>query len=288
VNWNKDFYGTAYLSVKALNRCGEGEWSDTLLINIFPAFSNTEYVSVCSGDSLLIADNWIKESSIYYNSLQTINGCDSVNITNLTVNPVYESTVDISICDGESYFAEGTEQYEPGTYIDYLTSIHGCDSVIVTNLSVNTLPDIYLGPDTTVNSSIILDAGFGFESYLWSTGEASQTIQVDSTSGSDAQIIYVTVFDSNNCMNSDTIIVTVDPTTQIIDLNENHNFRLYPNPSQGTLYIESDHPDRNTAIEIYSTKGILLLSKEFNNNQSMTICRLINDTYVSKQLKTPT
>jgi hypothetical protein len=214
VNWNKDFNGTAYLCVKALNRCGEGEWSDTLIINIQPSYTNSENLSICSGDSVLIADNWIKES---------------------------------------------------GTYFNNLTTFQGCDSVIVTNLSVTTLPDIYLGPDTTVNSPIILDAGSGFESYLWSTGEAFQTIQVDSTSGSDAQIIYVTVSDSNNCMNSDTIIVTVELTPQIIDLHENHNFRLYPNPSQGTLYIESDHPDRNTVIEIYSTKGTLLLSKEFNS-----------------------
>ncbi len=220
VNWNKDFYGTAYLCVKALNRCGEGEWSDTLIINIQPSYSSSENISICSGDSVLIAENWIKKS---------------------------------------------------GTYINNLSTIQGCDSVIVTNLSVNTLPDIYLGPDTTVNRSIILDAGPGFESYLWSTGETTQTIQVDSTSGPDAQIIYVTVSDSIHCMNSDTIIVTVELTNQIIDQKENLNFRLYPNPSQGTLYIESDHPDKNAIIEIYSIEGTLLLSKEFNTHSRIKL-----------------
>lgn len=44
----------------------------------------------------------------------------------------------------------------------------------------------------------------------------------------------------------------------------------------------------NLRINENISKQLQELSKEFNNNQSMTICRLINDSYVTKQLETPT
>jgi hypothetical protein len=44
-------------------------------------------------------------------------------------------TIDTTICNGNSYFAEGALQTESGTYYDTLDN-SGCDSVVVTNLTV--------------------------------------------------------------------------------------------------------------------------------------------------------
>src|SRR5688500_1303543 len=74
--------------------------------------------------------------TIYTDTLTSANGCDSVVTTNLTVLPHSATTVDTSICNGESYFAAGAAQTATGVYYDTLVSANGCDSVVTTNLTV--------------------------------------------------------------------------------------------------------------------------------------------------------
>lgn len=74
---------------------------------------------------------------VIYDSLLTVSGCDSVMVLNLTVKPVLYTTVDASICDGESYPFNGREYVHAGSYPVTLTSSLGCDSVVTLNLTVN-------------------------------------------------------------------------------------------------------------------------------------------------------
>ncbi|MBR9922938.1 MAG: hypothetical protein GYB31_19095 [Bacteroidetes bacterium] len=48
-----------------------------------------------------------------------------------------ESEVDVTICEGELYFAGGGYQSTSGTYFDFFFGYNGCDSTIVTNLTVD-------------------------------------------------------------------------------------------------------------------------------------------------------
>ncbi len=74
---------------------------------------------------------------VIYDSLHTAYGCDSVMVLNLTVKPVLYTTVDASICDGESYLFNGREYVRTGSYPVTLTSSLNCDSVVTLNLTVN-------------------------------------------------------------------------------------------------------------------------------------------------------
>ena len=47
-----------------------------------------------------------------------------------------ESTVEVEICEGESYFAGGGNQTTSGIYTDYYFAANGCDSIINTDLTV--------------------------------------------------------------------------------------------------------------------------------------------------------
>jgi hypothetical protein len=50
---------------------------------------------------------------------------------------IIKSYIDAVICQGEKYYAGGSYQTTAGTYYDTLTSVHGCDSIVVTKLSFN-------------------------------------------------------------------------------------------------------------------------------------------------------
>ena len=62
--------------------------------------------------------------------------CDSIDDMTLTIRPTYEMPIDITVCYYDSVFVQGAWRYTSGVYYDSLVSVYGCDSVIVTNLTV--------------------------------------------------------------------------------------------------------------------------------------------------------
>ncbi|RMG90376.1 MAG: PKD domain-containing protein, partial [Chloroflexi bacterium] len=115
--------------------CAIDTVTDTVLIN--PAPVTTLNPSICQGDAFFAGGQWQTSPGAYYDTLSTYLGCDSIIITNLSVNPVKTTTIDTAICQGDAFFAGGQWQTNPGTYYDTLATYLGCDSIIITNLTVN-------------------------------------------------------------------------------------------------------------------------------------------------------
>jgi len=78
-------------------------------------------------------------------SLQAVNGCDSILTTTLTVSTVLTSNQNNSICQGDSILLGGFYQTASGVYYDTLQSITSCDSVVITTLIIT--------PTATFNQS---------------------------------------------------------------------------------------------------------------------------------------
>jgi hypothetical protein len=90
-----------------------------------------------------------------------------------------------------------------GSYMVTVTSAGGCSATSsATVISVNPLPIVDLGPDTTIcmGGFVALDAGNPGAFYNWSTFENSQTIVVNATNN-----YSVTVTDANGCFANDDI-----------------------------------------------------------------------------------
>ncbi len=89
-----------------------------------------------------------------------------------------------------------------------ITDANGCrdvDDVLVTMLPA---PTVNLGADTIAcGGPVLLDAGNPGGGYLWSTGQGTQTISVTATG-----TYSVAVQDPSGCVNSDAIVVTINPT----------------------------------------------------------------------------
>jgi hypothetical protein len=92
--------------------------------------------------------------------------CDSIVITNLTIRPTSSRTQTRRICPG-GYVVVATHVYtSAGVYTDTFRNYVGCDSVLTTNLIMDTVP-IYRqsvsicgsGTGVTVGSSTYYDAG---------------------------------------------------------------------------------------------------------------------------------
>ena len=77
-----------------------------------------------------------QESGQHTRQLQSMHGCDSTVILNLTVHPTYNDTIAAEICDNETYTQFGFNTSEAGFHTQYLQSTHGCDSLVTLNLTV--------------------------------------------------------------------------------------------------------------------------------------------------------
>ena len=71
------------------------------------------------------------------NILSTQNGCDSLVITTTTLLSSQTTTLNETICEGESFTAGGISHTTAGTYNYTLATYQGCDSTVTLNLIVN-------------------------------------------------------------------------------------------------------------------------------------------------------
>ena len=95
------------------------------------------YDAICEGTTYDFHGRDLTQAGIYSDTLQTINGCDSVIVLTLSVNHVYHDTINVAICEGSVYTENGFNVNEAGTYTQTLQTINGCDSIITLNLTVN-------------------------------------------------------------------------------------------------------------------------------------------------------
>ncbi|MPM14306.1 hypothetical protein SDC9_60668 [bioreactor metagenome] len=263
--WHGNTYtspGTYTAAYTTVNGCDS---IYTLNLTVNPTYAFNESHSICNGDSYTWQGNTYTAAGTYTASYTTVNGCDSVYTLNLTVNPTYAFNENHSICDGESYSWQGNIYTAAGNYTATYATSTGCDSTYTLNLFVNPLPVVWLGNDTTIcaDAFITLDAGNPGATYLWSEGNAtSQSVTIDST-GHGASSFPVSVTVNNGCQSSDTINITIE-ICDFLDENGNILFSVYPNPSDGIIYI-TGNSSNDAAIELTDATGKLVYKGKYSN-----------------------
>lgn len=95
--------------------------------------------SICDGGSYELPDKSIvTKTGNYTVVLPASTGCDSVITTHLTVNPVYNIQESVVLCDGTTYqLPDGRMTGTAGIFTSKLVTYRGCDSTIVTTVTVS-------------------------------------------------------------------------------------------------------------------------------------------------------
>ncbi len=96
-----------------------------------PTSTNTKTEYLCNGSSLRFNGYTLYQTGVYYDTLRSRNGCDSVIRLALNVLPEITDTINAFIFEGESYDVGSRRFNHPGTYKIKLNSWHGCDSLVV-------------------------------------------------------------------------------------------------------------------------------------------------------------
>lgn len=135
---------------------------DSVLINVNTDTTTFDTFYICPGEGINIHGNFETVEGNYSQLYASTYGCDSVSNVELVIVPIVDSTINVSICDGETFFAGGTNQNTSGVYIDTFVSSIGCDSIITTILEV--LPIAFSNDTITICQGDSIFIGGAFQS----------------------------------------------------------------------------------------------------------------------------
>ncbi len=157
----------------------------TTQLTVSQAVNSTNPQTICSGGSYTFNSHTYTTAGNYYDTLSTTGGCDSIINTQLTVNAAVSVNNPQTLCGGGSYTFNNHVYTTTGNYYDTLTAVSGCDSVVVTQLVVNSATP-------TNNPQAICPGGsYSFNSHIYSSlGNYFDTLQT--SSGCDS-IIQTTI-----------------------------------------------------------------------------------------------
>jgi len=130
-------------------------------------------------------------------------------------------------------------------------------------------PAVDLGEDTEacIGMTITLDAGNEGAEYLWSTGETTQTIEVDTTGMDESNNVTVSVLvtDANGCSTEDEITIHFLDCSGIGENTTLSDMRIFPNPNNGIFTIQMNVSDeQDLTIELLNVTGKVVYTEKLH------------------------
>jgi len=116
------------------SECHEIVWLDLRMEDF-----DFEYleVTICKNDSYQFGGLELLESGTYLDTIYRSGTCDSIIELNLSVEDIALSTLEVEICEGNSFSFDGIEIFQSGMYWDTIVKEGNCDSIVGINLVVH-------------------------------------------------------------------------------------------------------------------------------------------------------
>ncbi|MFM1915646.1 MAG: hypothetical protein RLZZ531_1315 [Bacteroidota bacterium] len=190
---NQVYSTSGVYTINGLNQSG-CDSIQTLNLTVTPTFLTSFTAASCG--SYVWPQNGQNYSStgIYFDTLTAQNGCDSILKLDLTITSISSNVIHVFSCNAYTWTQTGNTYMDSGTYSDTLSSISGCDSVIVLLL------DIY--PQVSTNLTVT-----SCNSYYWSltnmnyTNAGDYSAVLSSTYGCDSTVTLHLSFNQSDTTN---------------------------------------------------------------------------------------
>ncbi|MBX7204381.1 MAG: T9SS type A sorting domain-containing protein [Bacteroidia bacterium] len=192
--------------------------------------------AICPGSMYNFGGQNLNSPGTYRDTIPNVAGCDSVITLTLTMKTSSNDTFATTICQGDSFMFNSTNYGANGFYTATFTNAGGCDSVRTLNLTVTPLPQ----PTITRNGASLTANGGPFSSYQWYLNGNSISGATGSTHTPVSNGTYKVSVVQSSCTGTSADFsvgfVGVKEFTLLTGVN------FYPNPSNGTLIIETQQP----------------------------------------------
>ena len=235
----------------------------TLTLDVNLTYNETDALTICDGDTYVFGTQSLTTAGTYSEVFTTVDGCDSTVVLTLDVNPTFSSTEVATICQGSAYvFPDGNVGNTTQSYSSQLTASNGCDSIVVTNLTV-----IDLDPTVTENAGT-LTASQPDAYYQWVDCDNNNTAINGATNQSF----------SPETPGNFAVVISLEPCsitsecTQLDDVGikdvDGLSVLIYPNPTNNTVNIEWDSTIKEIEMMDAVGKKVMYLK---NINSEKTI-----------------
>lgn len=235
-------------------------------VTMAPVSSSSESIQVCENTSVTYPDGTtetITANTTHTSLLSSIWGCDSTVFTTVTVNPSYNNTESVGVCENTTIiYPDGTSETVTTntSHTSMLSTVNGCDSIILTNVSVNPIYNVTETYDICSGSN-----------YTYPDGTASANITANETHVS--ALSAVTGCDSVVTINLN--VVNTIATTQNIPLCEGDNF-TYPDGTSVTN-LQTNETHISTLQSVFGCDSVITTNITVNpvpalTTNSETIC----------------
>ena len=223
--------------------------SVVVTVNALPTATISGDAAICSGDNSILSAGtfasytWstaqttnpitVTTAGNYSVTVTDVNGCSNSASFAVAVNalPTFSLGNDTAICANESLILSAPStaiqfNWSNGSTLPFVTAnttaayslsitdINGCSAADTVSVTVNALPVVELGNDTSIcdGNTVTFDAGAGFNTYTWNTLATTQ-----STTAENTGIYTVTVTNAAGCEGVATITLVVNPLP-LVDL----------------------------------------------------------------------
>ena len=171
---------------------------------------------------------------------------------------------------------------QSGLYSLKVSDIYGCISEDTVYIDVLQTPVVDLGADILANANDTVTLGITdtLAFYLWSTGDTTNTIHLWMSQFNSPMVVGLTAGMANGCTSYDEVNIRQEQPPlamatngsvendfsegnmnkkKIIKKEDNYiDYKIYPNPNNGTFYIEIPDIEQLNRIELYDIKGNLI------------------------------
>lgn len=229
------------------------------------------------------------------------NSCTGTAVVSVTVSttPTVGATpASTTVCNGSNvtFNGSGASTYawtggitdatpfaatSSGNYTVTGTAANGCTATAVASLSVNALPNVSANASSTLvctGASLTLTGG-GASTYTWSNGVSDGVAFAPSTSN----VYTVSGTNSNGCVNTATVSITVSTCTGIDKVAGNASYlNVYPNPNNGEFTVYTSGANAGVSIEIYNSVGQLVYSELIVSDKQTLNLNIASGIYFAK------
>ncbi len=243
---------------------------------------DSAFIEVSGGPNFLWSDGdtsqtrFINESGMYtvlsYNNAGCYGNRDTLNLTRL--NKIAKEQ-NVQICEGES-FNIGTQVFnQSGEYQSILTAQNGCDSLVTTHLTVDSL-DAQISLSQNVYSAINIPIDATLQWLDCDSNFANLIAEVNPSYTATENGLYALEINDGNCR--DTSECLLFNSLGMINTS-NNSIQLFPNPVDQTLFIQN--LSAHQTLRLFDATGrIVFETQSCSVNSDLNVSGIQSGLYI--------